>query len=631
MNQTEYSNLVYVAPKDAPPSRKPPAYTIGLRGWLLKNLFSTRWNGALSLFLGAFLVWFVWSIGSWSLLKAEWTVINNNLRLLLVGQYDQTQLGRVTAITLVMVALSGLSMGLWTRVARSAFLGLAVVVVLLFLVPLFSVMLPPPPIRYLVSAQQGMEPYAFVADAGDSVTLSFEQLTLDAVASPTAPFNGFLEAKPGLANSRTVFNDLRTAYQAQQLDLSVFDLAFEVRVVDATEAVIETIEVTGDTLNVAHTVTLPAKGWYALETSTSNPDAQGYVWIILDGVETFTTQAKVEAERIAEYGEMPPFICADGSVSVDCVREAAQRELRYEGTRTFSDYLTIQLSPFFQDIAMPTFIGVLVAGVGWFVGNLLYWRTAKPVQQLASRILLMGWLLLLPVSWVVFRGIEGSSQLAVVPSSLWGGLMLTLILTGTALVLALPIGILLALGRQNTQLGAISVACTIFIEVVRGVPLITILFFAKLILPFFISGTADIEQAVRMSVGLTLFLAAYVAEIIRGGLQIIPKGQTEAAQALGLSGGWTMTLIIMPQALRAVIPAIMSQFVSLFKDTTLVAVVGLFEFFGIIDFIVNGQQQYRPYVREAYLFVGLVYFIISFVMSAISRRLEQTGVGAARR
>lgn len=92
-----------------------------------------------------------------------------------------------------------------------------------------------------------------------------------------------------------------------------------------------------------------------------------------------------------------------------------------------------------------------------------------------------------------------------------------------------------------------------------------------------------------------------------------------------------MTLIIMPQALRAVIPAIMSQFVSLFKDTTLVAVVGLFEFFGIIDFIVNGQQQYRPYVREAYLFVGLVYFIISFVMSAISRRLEQTGVGAARR
>ncbi|MGV2435014.1 MAG UNVERIFIED_CONTAM: amino acid ABC transporter permease [Anaerolineae bacterium] len=209
--------------------------------------------------------------------------------------------------------------------------------------------------------------------------------------------------------------------------------------------------------------------------------------------------------------------------------------------------------------------------------------------------------------------------------------MLTLILTGTALVLALPIGILLALGRQNTQLGAISVACTIFIEVVRGVPLITILFFAKLILPFFISGTANIEQAVRMSVGLTLFLAAYVAEIIRGGLQIIPKGQTEAAQALGLSGGLTMTLIIMPQALRAVIPAIMSQFVSLFKDTTLVAVVGLFEFFGIIDFIVNGQQQYRPYVREAYLFVGLVYFIISFVMSAISRRLEQTGVGAARR
>lgn len=631
MNQTESSTLVYVAPKDAPPSRKPPAYTIGIRGWLRKNLFSNRWNSVLTLLLGVFLVWFVWSIGSWSLLKAEWTVINNNLRLLLVGQYDQTQLQRVVTITLVMVALSGLSMGLWTRVARSAFLGLVVAVVLLFLVPLFSVMLPPPPIRYLVSATQGMEPYAFVAEANDTITLNFEQLTLEAVASTTAPFNGFLEAKPGLANSRTVFNDLRTAYQMQQLDLTVFDLAFEVRVVDATQAAVDTIQITPENLNTAHTVTLPAKGWYALETSTANPDAQGYVWIILNGVETFTTQAKVEAARIAEYGVMPPFICADGSLSVECVREAAQRELRYEGTRTFADYLTIQLSPFFQDIAMPTLIGALVGIIGWAVGNLVRWRTSKPVQQLASRILLVGWLLLLPVSWVVFRGIEGSSQLAVVPSSLWGGLMLTLILTGTALVLALPIGILLALGRQNTQLGAISVACTLFIEVVRGVPLITILFFAKLILPFFISGTADIEQAVRMSVGLTLFLAAYVAEIIRGGLQIIPKGQTEAAQALGLSGGLTMILIIMPQALRAVIPAIMSQFVSLFKDTTLVAVVGLFEFFGIIDFIVNGQQQYRPYVREAYLFVGIVYFIISFVMSAISRRLEQTGVGAARR
>ena len=631
MNQTESSNLFYIAPKDAPPSRKPPAYTIGLQGWLRKNLFSNRWNSALTIFLSVFLLWFVWSIGSWSFLKAEWTVINNNLRLLLVGQYDQTELWRVMAITLVMVALSGLSMGLWARVARSVFLGLVVVILLLFLVPSFSVMLPPPPIRYLVSATQGMEPYAFVAESGDTVTLTFERLTLEAIASPTPPFNGFLEAKPGLANSRTVFNDLRTAYQAQQLDLSAFDLTFEVRVVDATQAIVDTLSVTPDTLNTPYTVTLPEKGWYALETSTQNPDAQGYVWIILDGVETFTTQAKVEAARIAEYGEMPPFICADGSVGVECVREAAQRELRYEGTRTFADYLTIQLSPFFQDIAMPTLIGVLVAGLGWFVGNLLHWRTSKPVQQLASRVLLFSWLLLLPLSWFVFGGIEGSSQLEAVPSSLWGGLMLTLILTGTALVLALPIGILLALGRQNTQLGAISVACTFFIEVVRGVPLITILFFAKLILPFFISGTADIEQATRMSVGLTLFLAAYVAEIIRGGLQIIPKGQTEAAQALGLSGGWTMILIIMPQALRAVIPAIMSQFVSLFKDTTLVAVVGLFEFFGIIDFIVNGQQQYRPYVREAYLFVGIVYFIISFVMSAISRRLEQTGVGAARR
>jgi general L-amino acid transport system permease protein len=134
-----------------------------------------------------------------------------------------------------------------------------------------------------------------------------------------------------------------------------------------------------------------------------------------------------------------------------------------------------------------------------------------------------------------------------------------------------------------------------------------------------------------MMIGLTLFTAAYIAEIVRGGLQIVPNGQLEAAHALGLSSIQATRLIVLPQALRAVIPAIMSQFVSLFKDTTLVSVVGLFELLGIIDFIVNGQQQYRGLQREAYIFVGLIYFVISFSMSTVSRWVEKTGVGAARR
>ena len=162
-------------------------------------------------------------------------------------------------------------------------------------------------------------------------------------------------------------------------------------------------------------------------------------------------------------------------------------------------------------------------------------------------------------------------------------------------------------------------------------PLITILFMAKLIVPFFWSGLSDIDLTIRMMIGLTLFSAAYLAENVRGGLQIIPYGQIEAARALGLNPFLTTTVIVLPQALRAVIPAIVGQFISLFKDTSLVAVVGLFELVGIVDTIVSGQPIYRPYQREAYFFIAIVYFVISYAMSDVSRRLATSGAGSLRK
>ncbi|MBE0705543.1 MAG: ABC transporter permease subunit, partial [Afipia sp.] len=158
-----------------------------------------------------------------------------------------------------------------------------------------------------------------------------------------------------------------------------------------------------------------------------------------------------------------------------------------------------------------------------------------------------------------------------------------------------------------------------------------VLFFAKLIVPFFISATADVDQVIRMMVGLTIFTAAYLAEVVRGGLQIVPMGQIEASKALGLNPIQRTNLIVLPQALRAVIPAIMNQFVALFKDTSLVAIVGLFELLGIVSFIVNGQQQFRGLTREAYLFIGIIYFIISYAMSVASKWAERSGAGTASR
>jgi general L-amino acid transport system permease protein len=243
---------------------------------------------------------------------------------------------------------------------------------------------------------------------------------------------------------------------------------------------------------------------------------------------------------------------------------------------------------------------------------------------------LIGWILAAPVILILLRGFDGSSALPLVSTRLWGGLLLTFLLTFIGITASFPLGVLLALGRRS-DLPVVKWTCTLFIETVRGVPLITILFMAKLIIPFFSSALVNIDLTVRMMIGTTLFSAAYLAENVRGGLQIIPYGQIEASRALGMNPALTMTMIVLPQALRAVIPAIVGQFISLFKDTSLVAIVGLFELVGMVDTIVKGQTIYRPYQREAYIFVAIIYFVISYAMSDVSRRLEESGAGSVRR
>jgi general L-amino acid transport system permease protein len=212
-----------------------------------------------------------------------------------------------------------------------------------------------------------------------------------------------------------------------------------------------------------------------------------------------------------------------------------------------------------------------------------------------------------------------------------GGLLLTLILSAIAIIASFPIGMIFALGRQS-KLPVVSMLSTIFIEVFRGVPLITLLFMGSLILPFFGFGLGNVDLLIRISVVMTLFTSAYMAEVIRGGLQIIPNGQLEASYALGFNGFWTTTLIVLPQALRAVIPAIMGQAVSLFKDTSLVYIVSLYEILGsMYQILGDSQTGYIAFPREGYLYVGIVYFIISYMMADVSRRIERTGAGSIRR
>jgi general L-amino acid transport system permease protein len=251
----------------------------------------------------------------------------------------------------------------------------------------------------------------------------------------------------------------------------------------------------------------------------------------------------------------------------------------------------------------------------------------KEERRKARRIILGGWLLSLPLINLLLRGFSPENViLPFVNPELWSGLMLTVILSVVGIAASFPLAILLALGRRS-GLTAIRIASTAYIETIRGVPLITVLFMSQVILPLFLPEEVRIETVTRALIGITLFSAAYTAENIRGGLASIPAGQYEAGRALGLNNVYVTAFIILPQALRAVIPPIVGQFIALFKDTTLVAIVGLFDVLGIAR-SVTSQREFIGRHMETYSFVALCFFVFCYGLSYASRRLEKRlGVG----
>lgn len=223
------------------------------------------------------------------------------------------------------------------------------------------------------------------------------------------------------------------------------------------------------------------------------------------------------------------------------------------------------------------------------------------------------------IAFYLFAG--GRFGLEPVETSLWGGLSLTLVLAIVGIVASLPLGILLALGRRS-NMPIVRAVCVTFIEVWRGVPLITVLFMASVMLPLFLPEGMNFDKLIRALVGIVLFQSAYMAEVIRGGLQAIPKGQYEAAQALGLSYWQSMYKVILPQALKLVIPGIVNTFISLFKDTTLVMIIGLFDLLGIIQAAFS-NPEWLGYSIEGYVFAALIFWIFCFGMSRYSQSVER--------
>lgn len=248
-------------------------------------------------------------------------------------------------------------------------------------------------------------------------------------------------------------------------------------------------------------------------------------------------------------------------------------------------------------------------------------------RSLQTRWFVLAWVLSFAAILVLLRGFEGVSWLPLVATNAWGGLLLTFLLAVLGIVASFPLGVLLALGRRS-NLPVLSVLCTIFIEGVRGVPLVTLLFMGQVILPLILPENLPIDRITRAFLAITIFSAAYTAENVRAGLQSVPTGQIEAAKALGLGGVNTTTFIVMPQALRAVIPAIVGQFIGLFKDTSLVVIVGLHDIVGIGRNILSANPEWLLSQREVYVFLAAVFWVFTFGMSYASRRLESTlGIG----
>jgi len=271
-------------------------------------------------------------------------------------------------------------------------------------------------------------------------------------------------------------------------------------------------------------------------------------------------------------------------------------------------------------------LGLLPAGAFVLNAGLVWVAFFVGVRGLVPRrAMLVAWLLSLPASFLLLSGI-GDSALPSVSTNLWGGLLLTILLATVGILLSFPLGVILALGRRS-ELPVVRILSTGYIELIRGVPLVTILFMADIILPLFLPGEWRLDRVARAMGGITLFSAAYVAENVRGGLQAIPTGQIEAAHALGLNGVQTNLYIVLPQALRAVIPANVGLFISLLKDTTLVTIIGLLELLGISRAVLAQSESFGAQM-EVYVFIAVVFFILCYAMSQASYRLErQLGVG----
>ncbi len=253
--------------------------------------------------------------------------------------------------------------------------------------------------------------------------------------------------------------------------------------------------------------------------------------------------------------------------------------------------------------------------------------TVSALRRFWRKELILIWVAMLSMIGILMWG--GVLGLTFIPEDYWGGLPITLILATFGLAFAFPLAILVALGRRSTKLPAVKTLCVLYVELIRGVPLISVLFMASVMFPLFMPPGININKLLRAQVAFILFAGAYLAEVVRGGLQSLPRGQAEAADALGLSYWQKTAFIILPQALRLVIPPLVNTFIGFFKDTSLVLIIGLFDLL-TMGKVALSDPPWQSFSTEVYIALAVVYICFCFAMSRYSRGLERE-LGRANR
>ena len=534
--------------------------------WLKKNLFNTWYDALLTILAGLFLFFVLRMALNWALFTATWTPIAKSLKLLSVGQYPPDQVWRVGAIVLMVSFLFGLSWGVWGGTVRTFALALAVAFGVLGLLP--------------------------VGNIGLNIRLWF-------LAHPMLTLMGYQVARLPVNFSATPEMD-ETGGSFQLIPRWIAMIGGALVVLGALLPWIKVEVVGSGTQSVSGPVfsdglIILGLGMLALATSFLSRKMPG---------------------KLATPLAVLPAALAGLIVLYDLVyladRLGSAREDFVSGTASAGIGLFI----------VP--LGVLITLVGGLMKNP---ATIPAETESMARRVALGWVLTFVLAIFLLTGIKSVSWLPRVATGLWGGLLLTFLLALVGIVASFPIGLLLALGRQSS-LPVVKAFCVLFIEMVRGVPLVTILFMSSIIMPLFLPEGVRIDRVLRAMIGMTLFAAAYMAENVRGGLQAIPRGQVEAARAVGLNGFQTMTFIVLPQALRLVIPAIVGQFIALFMDTTLALIVGLLELLSMGKSVLETKVEWKLLNMEMFIFVAVVFWVFNYSMSYASRRLEVAlGVG----